>query len=224
MAVQQLQQTKSCPFCTEQIAASAIKCRFCGEFLNTPQAKELQNQISTGMPKEEAIFKGKPSLFGLAGSFFKAGLCFIAALFIMFYPFENNLTSFDISQTAAHKIAVFRICSGLTAIFIIAFILFIKILRLYSVHYEISDDRIEYGRGLFDKKVDNLDMFRIIDLSMKRSATDLIFGIGDVELVTTDKTHPKFVFKHMRKPRQIYDIIKKSSLRADKDRTVVHLE
>ena len=40
-------QTKPCIFCAETIQAAAVKCRFCGEFLNSEKAKALLAEAET---------------------------------------------------------------------------------------------------------------------------------------------------------------------------------
>jgi hypothetical protein len=66
-------QTKPCPFCAETIQAAAVKCRFCGEFLNTEKAKALQADPETDPESAEQeeiddniLFAGRPSLLGMA--------------------------------------------------------------------------------------------------------------------------------------------------------------
>ena len=51
-----------------------------------------------------------------------------------------------------------------------------------------------------------------------------MLGIGTVRVYTRDKTDNKFDFYKVRRPRKLYDIIKKASLNADARQNVVHLE
>jgi hypothetical protein len=118
----------------------------------------------------------------------------------------------------------YRIVAGLGLAMLVMLILSIKMARLKTTRYEVSADRIEWSRGLLDRRVDNLDMFRVIDLKLRRSLLDCIVGIGTVMVITTDKTDPEFTFEKIRNPRKLYDIIKKASLEADRRNNAIHLE
>lgn len=117
-----------------------------------------------------------------------------------------------------------RIITGIGLVILVMLILLMKMALLKMTRYEVSADRIEWSRGLLDRKVDNLDMFRVIDLKLRRSLLDCIVGVGAVALTTTDKSDPDFTFKKIRNSRRLYDIIKKASLDADRSNNVIHVE
>jgi len=118
----------------------------------------------------------------------------------------------------------YRVLLGLALGLIVAMVLFYKALKLRMTHYEVSADRIEYSEGIFDRRADNLDMFRVVDIKLRRSFLDCLVGVGTVMLTTTDKSHPEFVFEKVRGSRELYDVIKKASLSADRRTNVIHME
>jgi len=235
-------KTKQCPFCAETIQERAVKCRFCGEFLNTDRAKAVQAGLEPGpsrlrlaeaganpsgnqqaAPAGSILFKGSPSLWGLAGSLVR-GLFFLAvATFLFVYPVEN-LSWFESAADEVSSFAGYRETAAIALAALVVLWLLIKIVKLKMTRYEVTVDRIEWSRGVLNRKVDNLDMFRVVDKRMRRTLLDCIFGVGTITLITTDKTTPSFTFQKIKGPRRLYDIIKKASLEADRRGSVVHLE
>jgi membrane protein YdbS with pleckstrin-like domain len=229
-------QTKPCPFCAETIQAAAVKCRFCGEFLNTKKAKALAADLDADpeLSEEEQededdsiLFAGRPSLWGMAPAVVKGIVVISIAWLLIRLPLESYINSwFNLKLTATQAFAIsrYRVMTGGAISGLVILILLLKAFKLKMIYYEVNADRIEWSRGILDRRVDNLDMFRVVDLKMRRSLLDCIFGVGTVALITNDKTDPEFEFEKIQDCRYLYDVIKKASLEADRKTGVVHLE
>ncbi len=230
------QRTKSCPYCAEEIRYEAVKCRFCGEFLHARNAGEVkqpddpdqgEDQNAEEEKESDVLWSGRPSLFALAWTTIKVSLCVALCEALYGYRVTTLLTYIPKLTIADERLTVIEryIDRGAVALIAAAVLYWLwKAVVLVSVHYEVTPDRIEWSRGVFDRKVDNLDMFRVVDLKLRRSLSDCLFGLGTVQLTAKDDSTPHFDFVKVRGSRRLYDLLKEAALDADKDQNVVHIE
>lgn len=222
----QKSETKPCPFCGESIRAEAIKCRFCGEMLEEdPQGARPDSQ--SGRPKEPdaesgPLYEGGPSMAALAGSFIKFLLFLIVVCFLAFFPITwlGKAAELPLIKGFDH----YRLLGALVLICLDLLVFLFAVLKLKAISYTITNDRLEFERGIFARETDNLDLFRIKDLKLNRTLLDRMLGVGTVHLVSSDTSHPAIELYKIRDSKRVYDILKKVSLDSDARRRVIHYE
>ena len=82
-------------------------------------------------------------------------------------------------------------------------------LPLSFTRYALSEDRLFLETGLFNIKDEEVVLYRVRDISMRRTFGQRIFGVGTVTVISSDKSMPKIELKNVKKPRDVKEMLHK---------------
>lgn len=60
-----------------------------------------------------------------------------------------------------------------------------------GIHYKITTQRIVIERGVFSKRMEQVDLYRIVDYVVERPFGQRLMGTGNIVLEAMDKTTPE---------------------------------
>jgi membrane protein YdbS with pleckstrin-like domain len=191
--------------------------------------EEEEDEIEEDQEDDDVLFRVSPSVFAAISLFLKTAIFVALAVALYIIPIEQHIANsavdrFEYTNNASNMTESYRIVGAVLISVLTLLVFAFKIILLKSTAYEVTADRIEWERGILNRKIDNIDMFRVVDMKLHRSVTDCMLGIGTVTIFTKDETDPEFDFFKVRNPRKIFNILKKASLDADSKQGVIHLE
>ena len=82
------------------------------------------------------------------------------------------------------------------------------VLRVFCIRYEIHAEELRYYSGIFRRKYEFIENYRIKDYCVERPLIYRLFGLGNLIIYTSDKTTPVFRLYAIRDPEEKYKILR----------------
>lgn len=90
--------------------------------------------------------------------------------------------------------------------------------------YRISNYRIDFERGLLSKRIDTLELWHVDDISFQQGLLDRIFNVGQITVISDDKTTPRLEIEGLPNPRPIFDSLKQRVIAVKRQRGVIKMD
>tara|TARA_B100000989_G_scaffold63578_1_gene43972 strand:+ start:1115 stop:1465 length:351 start_codon:yes stop_codon:yes gene_type:complete len=75
--------------------------------------------------------------------------------------------------------------------------------------YQLTEDRFIEKRGILSQSIEELELYRVRDYSIKKPFLMRLFGLGNLILTTSDKTHSQIYIHAIRDVENVRDNLRK---------------
>ena len=126
-----------------------------------------------------------------------------------------NLKSFVFAGLLAVGIVVLAIVTDTPVLYALLLLpiawAFWKWLEVQSTKFTLTDQRLIVSNGIFTKRTNETELYRVRDTSIEEPFFYRMFGVGNVIIFSTDEAEGKLHFNAYSKPHWIKDQIRNNA-------------
>lgn len=93
-------------------------------------------------------------------------------------------------------------------------------LPLSFTTYELQEERLFIRTGFFTRIEDEVRLYRIMDITLKQTLGQRIFGLGTIHCCSSDSTQKEFDIVSVKKPKEVRELL---SQYVEEQRTKKHV-
>ncbi|HJZ87462.1 MAG TPA: PH domain-containing protein [Polyangia bacterium] len=97
------------------------------------------------------------------------------------------------------------LCCLLVPLVIGIILLLVQWAKLSAIRYRLTSKRIEWETGIFSKKIDGIDVWRIRHVEFFQSFGDRLGKVSRLHLYVQDKEEPEIIIRGLPGGRDVYD-------------------
>ena len=86
--------------------------------------------------------------------------------------------------------------------------------------YALNDEKLIIDTGLFSRNEEEIRLYRIMDVTLRRSLWERLFGLGTIHCCSGDKSTPEFDILHIKDAKNVKEMLSDMIEEARKERMV----
>jgi len=156
--------------------------------------------ISSGKELEKTVWEGRPSHLMAIEKYLKY-------LLIVMCTIALYLLSLAYSSNSVHNYIRYLLSCILMSILLRSCWVW---LVLKSTKWCLTSERFIYNIGVFSKTTENMELYRVKDIRVRKPLFYRIFGYGFIDLVTSDKSDPILPnIGAVKNPEDLFELLRK---------------
>lgn len=79
-------------------------------------------------------------------------------------------------------------------------------LPLSFTRYALTEDRLFLDTGFFNLRSEEILLYRVRDINLRRSLWQRICGVGSIRVLSSDKSTPDLLIKNVKNPLEVEEM------------------